>query len=217
MLVGGTSSLRRVEAPLELAEDDAEQQVAPGRLGERARVARRARAAPRAPGGSDRRRRCSGHVATCSASAATSAAHDGRARQARRGAARTSAPNAAPLARCIASPTTGHAGAARDELAEQLGVVVVEAEDALVERLLRGPHAGGDGAGEGAAGGPCHASIGHAARLYRATAGHRVRDNWHGSRAAARLHRARDARRQPARLLARPRAVLQPFFHSTSG
>jgi hypothetical protein len=40
---------------------------------------------------------------------------------------------------------------ARDELAEQLDVVVVDAEDALVERLLRRPHRDARHAREGAA------------------------------------------------------------------
>jgi hypothetical protein len=42
-------------------------------------------------------------------------------------------------------------GAAREELAEQLDVVVLDAEDALVERLLGGPGGRAGGAGEGAA------------------------------------------------------------------
>ena len=44
--------------------------------------------------------------------------------------------------------------AARDEAAEQHGIVVADAEDPLVERLLRRPHARRHGAGEGAAQGP---------------------------------------------------------------
>jgi hypothetical protein len=42
----------------------------------------------------------------------------------------------------------GGDGAPGHELAEQLRVVVVDAEDALVERLLGGPDAGGHGAGQ---------------------------------------------------------------------
>ena len=48
-------------------------------------------------------------------------------------------------------PDRAHGAPADDRLAEQLGVVVGDAEHALVQRLLGRPDAGGDGAGEGAA------------------------------------------------------------------
>ena len=109
-------------------------------------------------------------------------------------------------------PTSGQAGAARDELAEQLGVVVVDAEDALVERLLGGPDAGGDGAGEGAAGGlGAGRWAWRRARLYPVTGPRAAGTTWHGSRNAL-LERARNRGVNPI-VYWLVRGVLQPFFH----
>ena len=67
------------------------------------------------------------------------AGHDGRARG-RAGAPARRRRRTSRRSPCAArGPAAGQAGPARDELAEQLHVVVARAEHALVERLLRGP------------------------------------------------------------------------------
>ena len=99
---------------------------------------------------------------------------------------------------------------ARDPAAEQLRVVVADAEHALVERLLRGPDRGGRGTGEGAAEGPGRATCpAHCNDALRAGYRRAVTDE----PAHAALHaRAREKGVNPL-VYWLVRAVLQPVFH----
>ena len=103
------ASCGRVQPALELAEDDAEQEVAPGRLGERAPVAgERGQLVARRVALVDERASAARSRGARRGPAAGPRAHDGqRQRAARR--SRRAAPNSAPLARCSATPTAGQA------------------------------------------------------------------------------------------------------------
>ena len=144
---GGLS--RRSSSP----EHGAEQQVAPRGLRERAAGAPQLREALAAGWTRVERPRCRARSRGARrgrpagrAARAGPAATARRWRRPRRRARRWR--GAARRRRAASASPTG------DPAAEQLGVVVGDAEDALVERLLRGPHRGGRGAGEGAAQGP---------------------------------------------------------------
>ena len=139
----------RVEPPLELAEHEAEQRVAPGRLRERARVAPQRRQV--AGGGVEaveqQRRRPRREVL---GEPEQHAARRPRAGQAR-GEVRVDRAERRAVDDVQREPDREPGRLARDELAEQLDVVVLDAEDLLVERLLGGPHRGAGRAREGAA------------------------------------------------------------------
>ena len=141
----------RVQPPLELAEHGAEQHVPPGRLRERARGCPTAAGTARPPGAGgakrgerpgrevlgQRRRRRRAADARARAATGASRAYSGAEQRA-----------VGDVHRDADRERRGARRVARDQGAEQLGVVVVDAEDALVERLLRGPDAGGDRAGQ---------------------------------------------------------------------
>src|SRR4051812_9041268 len=138
-----------VEPPLELAEHDPEEQVAPRRLGEGPRrdgqarhvVARRVHGVgqrgqrPRRDVLGERRRRPAGPRWK------RQPRRDVRVHRAERG----------PVGDVQGRAHGGPAPPAGHELAEQLRVVVRRAEDPLVQGLLSGPHARRDGSGEGPA------------------------------------------------------------------
>ena len=137
--------LGRVEPALELAEHRAEQQVAPGRLGERAAGApqlrqrrshagcTRASSAVHRPGREvlGQRRRAGRAAPAGTGSAGATFGVDAR-RTARR------------WRRAARARRRSRRGPRATKRAEQLRVVVVDAEDALVERLLGRPDARGD-------------------------------------------------------------------------
>ena len=135
---GARLGLGRVQPPLELAEHEAEQQVAPGRLGERAAVAAERRqisgVEARSSSGVERPQR---EVLGQRGERAAQRRRD-RQRRARRWRRRR---RTRRRCACAARARRGTSRAARDRPAEQLDVVVVDAEDALVERLLRRPDA----------------------------------------------------------------------------
>ena len=137
-----------VQAALQLGEDDSEQQVAPGGLGERAPVA--AQGLELGAGGvvavDQHAERPEAEVLGHRGGHAGDHGrprHE-RARQRVGGAEHRSVRDVEP------EPRRGPRGPARDELAEQLHVVVARAEDPLVERLLGGPDRRGRRARQGA-------------------------------------------------------------------
>ena len=127
-----------VEPALELAEHDPEQQVAPGRLRERAAVADELRELLAGRMEAVGRRAPSGHRTTCSASAAAGPRSAGGSGSAGAMLAYT-APNSGAVLHVQREPDRIPAVAARDRPAEQLDVVVAAAEHELVERLLDAP------------------------------------------------------------------------------
>src|SRR3954452_10846427 len=142
-------AIGRVEPTLELAQHDAEDQVAPGRLRERGRVGRER--GQLVAGGvqavGERGGRPRGEVL---GQRGGPAAGPRRQRQAP-GDRRVERP-----ARRAVEQVQGQAGdrpraAPRDELAQQLRVVIGHPEHAAVQRLLRRPDGGGGRAGDGAA------------------------------------------------------------------
>src|SRR5215217_6409000 len=135
-----------VEAAFELGEHDSEDEMAPGGLGERASVA-----AQRLELLAGRMMAVDQHAEWPEAEVlghrGCHAGEDGRARHER---PRERVQRAEHRAVRHVKPEPGGrpARAARDELAEQLDVVVARAEHALVERLLGGPGRGGPGSGK---------------------------------------------------------------------
>ena len=149
---GSGGGLGRVQAALELAQHEAEQEVAPRRLGERAPVARELRqlvARRVALVDEDRQRPGREVLGEPGGRAARPGGqrHRGRHVRVRRPEQRAVGDVHRDADR-MPRPAAGH------RLAEQLLVEVGHAEDPLVERRLGGPHAGRDGARERAAGGP---------------------------------------------------------------
>ena len=210
--------LRRVQPPLELAEH-ARRTAGGARSPARTRAGRPTAAGRSRPSASRSITSVPGQVARCSASPASGAAQRRGAGQARGDVGVERAEQRAVGDVQREPDRLACAGRARArEAAEQLGVVVVDAEHALVERLLRGPHGRGGRAGERApqrarrGRRPCGATV-----TTGAAAGY---GSWRESDLPSRppitpactpAHRERG--RQPARLLAGRARVFQPFFH----
>jgi hypothetical protein len=145
-----------VQPPLQLREDDAEQEVAPGRLAERAPVAveRLQLAASRVVAVDEHAERPEAEVLGHSGADAGDHRRAGhqRARQ------RVDRAEHRPVRDVKPESGGGPGGAARDELSEQLHVVVAGAEHPLVDRLLCGPRRRG--------GRPCQRAVEWSPKLH---------------------------------------------------